>query len=98
MVTPVPEKGGGAHIRDSSLAQKRSALPKGFFFFLFAFELTFSHCHQSPERPPFTCVQHSGCPISRWRKKSRVCWPVRGWSHRPGPRCSLSHGDLSRGC
>ena len=32
MVTPVPEKGGGAHIRGSSLAQKRSALPKGFFF------------------------------------------------------------------
>ena len=32
VVTPVPEKGGGAHIRDSSLARKPSALPKGFFF------------------------------------------------------------------
>jgi len=71
--------------------------PHGFFFFLFAFEFTFGHCHLSPKCRPLTLVQHTRRLISRWMKTSRVCRPARGWSRRPGPQRDFSHGDLLRG-
>lgn len=96
-VTPVPGRGEELTSRIPLWPKSVWPSPRAFFF-LFASELTSGHCHQSPKCPLFACVQRSGRLTSRWTEKSRVCWPVRGWSHRPGPRCSLSHGDLPRGC